>query len=219
LDMTEYQERGSIERLIGSFGLGKAGVLSNMLRENPYGVLLLDEFEKADKDTQNLFLQILDEGFFSDMNGKKVSARNLIIIATSNAASQYIFDIVRGGGDPSAKKDELIAKIVQDGTYRPELLNRFDAMVIFRPLSEGELKQVAALMLKKLQARLRDKGIELVVDDFLIGKVAKLGSNEIFGARPMNRFIQERIEEPIAKKMISGVLRGGSKYAFKESDF
>ncbi|HRY62447.1 MAG TPA: ATP-dependent Clp protease ATP-binding subunit [Candidatus Paceibacterota bacterium] len=211
LDMTEYQKADSLQRLIGSFESGKPGVLSAMLRENPYGVLLLDEFEKAEKDVQNLFLQILDEGFFSDMDGKKVSLRNVIIIATSNAASDYIFQLVKGGKDPVGLKDDVVQKIVDNGIFKPELLNRFDASVIFHPLDKSELFQIAKLMLIKLKKRLAEKGIEFVVTDELAMAVATEGANDIFGARPMNRYIQDKIEQFIAKKMIAGELAGGSK--------
>ncbi|MBI3632400.1 MAG: ATP-dependent Clp protease ATP-binding subunit [Candidatus Vogelbacteria bacterium] len=219
LDMTEYQAGDSINRLIGSFQDNKPGVLSNMLRENPYGVLLLDEFEKADRDVLNLFLQILDEGFFSDMSGKKVSTQNIIFIATSNAASQMIFDITERGDDASKFKTEIINKIVSDGIYRPELINRFDDVVIFHPLNQDELRQITGLMLKKLAKRLQEKGIGLVINPMLVGKIMEAGYNRTFGARPMNRAIQEQVEEPIAKKIIEGSLVPGSKMEFIEADF
>ncbi|MBI3632914.1 MAG: ATP-dependent Clp protease ATP-binding subunit [Candidatus Vogelbacteria bacterium] len=219
LDMTEYQSGDSLNRLIGSFQEGKPGVLSSMLRESPYGVLLLDEFEKADKDVLNLFLQILDEGFFSDMTGKKVSTQNIIFIATSNAASQMIFDITEKGNDPTIYKTDIINKIVSDGIYKPELINRFDDVVIFHPLNKDELQQITGLMLKKLAKRLQEKGIELVVNPLLTGKIMNAGYNRTFGARPMNRAIQEQVEEPIAKKIIEGSLIPGAKMEFTEADF
>lgn len=215
LDMTEYQKADSLERLIGSFNSGKPGVLSTMLRENPYGVLLLDEFEKAEKDVLNLFLQILDEGFFSDMDGKKVSLRNVIIIATSNAASDYIFQIVREGRDLEKMKDDIVHKIVDTGIFKPELINRFDASVIFHPLDKSQLFQIAKLMLGKLRKRLVDKGIDFIVTDELAMAVATEGSNEIFGARPMNRYIQDKVEQYIAEKMIAGQIAGGSRVELK----
>lgn len=219
LDMTEYQKADSIERLIGSFGDDKPGVLSKLIRNNSYGVLLLDEFEKAEKDVLNLFLQILDEGFYSDMNGKKVNMRNLIIIATSNASSDFIFELSRQGKNLLSHKDKIIDKIVNDGIFRPELINRFDATVVFHPLNSDELKKIAYLMLKKLSKRLSEKGIEFVVTDELAGIVADMGSDKIFGARPMNRFIQDKIEEPIARKIISGDIVSGSRVVLNKGDF
>lgn len=218
LDMTEYQKTDSLERLIGSFGSGKPGVLSAMLRDNPYGVLLLDEFEKSEKDVQNLFLQILDEGFFSDMEGKKVSLRNVIIIATSNAASDYIFQLVSGGKDIGIAKDEIMRKVIDTGVLKPELINRFDATVVFHPLDTSELFQIAKLMLNKLKKRLSEKGIELIITDELAMIVATQGANDIFGARPMNRYIQDKIEQYIAHKMISGELVGGNRIEINPKD-
>ncbi len=214
LDMSEYQTPNSINKLIGSFEENKSGVLSNMLRENPYGVLLLDEFEKSDKDVLNLFLQIFDEGFFSDMAGKKVSTQNIMFIATSNAASQMIFDITERGDDPHKFKMEIINKIVSDGIYKPELINRFDDVIIFHPLTKDELQKIASLMLKKLANRLREKGIELVISPALIEKIVEAGYSRTFGARPMNRAIQAIVEEPIARKIISGELVAGGKMEF-----
>ncbi|MCX6712978.1 MAG: AAA family ATPase [Candidatus Vogelbacteria bacterium] len=215
LDMTEYQDEGAVETLIGSFGGNKPGVLANMIRQNVFGVLLLDEFEKTNKDVLNLFLQILDEGFFSDMNGKKVNARNIIFIATSNAGAETIWRMLKEGKDPSTNRDALINEIVQTGIYRPELINRFDDVIIFHPLSADELFQIAGLMLKKLAKRLEPKGINLVVNEYLARKVASEGANEMFGARPMNRYIQDKAEEAIADQIIAGSVGPGKSVEFR----
>jgi len=216
LDMTEYQDEGSLERLIGSFSNDKPGTLTNLIRQNVFGVLLLDEFEKAHKDVMNLFLQVLDEGFFSDMNGKRVNARNLIFIATSNAGAAKIWDLLKAGQDPAEQKDEIINLVVNQGDYKPELLNRFDEIVIFRPLGPTELKQIADLMLKKLAKRLEPKGFHLVVNDYLADRVSREGANEMFGARPMNRYIQDKIEQAIADKIIAGELKAGMSVEFTQ---
>jgi len=217
LDMTEYQDADALNKMIGSFQDGKPGVLANMLRKNVYGVLLLDEFEKTNQDVLNLFLQILDEGFFSDMDGKRVNARNIIFIATSNAGSGQIWNMVRAGKNPSADKDELINQIVQTGTFKPELLNRFDDCVIFQPLTPDDLKKIAMLMLKRLAKRLEPKGVNLKVNDWLAEKVSREGANEVFGARPMNRYIQDKVEQVIADKMIVGEIKPGMTVEFGES--
>lgn len=214
LDMTEYQDADALDKLIGSFATGKPGVLTNMLRQNMFGVVLLDEFEKSHPDVLNLFLQILDEGIFSDMDGKKVNARNLIFIATSNAGAEKIWSMVRAGQDPAAARDEIINEIVNAGTYKPELLNRFDDCIIFHPLSPDELKQIAGLMLKKLAKRLEPKGITLKVTDYLAAQVCQDGANEVFGARPMNRYIQDNVEQLIADKIIEGGLKPGMTVEF-----
>lgn len=214
LDMTEYQEDDSLTKLIGSFNSGKVGVLTSMIRGNKYGVVLLDEFEKTNQDVLNLFLQILDEGVFSDMAGKKVDARNIIFIATSNVSANQIWDLVQAGQDLEAHRDEIIDGIVDSGVLKPELLNRFDGVVIYHPLETVELKQIAGLMLKKLAKRLADQGIGLNINDFLIGKVVELGSNKLFGARPMNRYIQDNVEQLVANKIIEGSVHSGTTVEF-----
>jgi ATP-dependent Clp protease ATP-binding subunit ClpA len=214
LDMTEYQAADSMNRLIGSFADNKPGVLTSMIRQNQFGVLLLDEFEKTNTEVLNLFLQILDEGKFADMEGKPVNARNIIFIATSNAGADKIWELVGQGDDPVAHRDELINDIVSSGIFKPELLNRFDEVVIFHPLVPDVLKSVSALMLKKLAERLQYKGIELIVNDYLINLVSSEGANKIFGARPMNRYIQENIEQAIAGKIVAGEVKAGSRVEF-----
>ena len=211
LDMSEYRTADALNRLIGSFEGGKAGVLASKLREQPYGVLLLDEFEKTNKEVLDLFLQILDEGFFSDMSGKRVNARNLIIIATSNAGSNLIWNLMRSGKNLADSKDEIIIDIINKDIFKPELLNRFDGVVLFHPLSAEELQKIAVLMLKKLQKRLMLKGMELVINDALIQAVMAAGMDPQFGARPMNRAIQEKVEQVIARKIIEGSVVAGSR--------
>jgi ATP-dependent Clp protease ATP-binding subunit ClpC len=218
LDMTEYQDSSAVEKLIGSFSTGQTGVLSNLIRQNIFGVLLLDEFEKTAPEVQDLFLQILDEGFFSDMNGKKVNTRNMIFIATSNAGAGDIWTAVKAGQDPALDKDRLIDGIVSAGTFKPELLNRFDDIVIFHPLGQAELERIARLMLEKLAKRLEAKGVKLAVNDQLAQIVAAEGANELFGARPMNRYIQDKIEQPIAERIIDGSVQPGKTVAFSVGD-
>lgn len=210
LDMSEYSAYDSVSKLIGSFESKQEGVLSSMLREHQYGVLLLDEFEKTTKEVMNLFLQILDEGFFSDGAGKKVMARNLIIIATSNAGSDLIWDSVKNGEDLAKTKDKIIDSIVKSGVLKPELLNRFDGVVVFHPLTETHLRKIAELMLERLHDRLSRNGINLVINENLLNYVVSFGTDPKFGARPMNRAIQEKVEEIIAKKIIAGSISKGS---------
>ena len=218
LDMSEYRTDDSLKRLIGSFEDGKPGVFASRLREQPYGVLLLDEFEKTNKEVLDLFLQILDEGFFSDMSGKRVNARNLMIIATSNAGSDLIWNLMRNGKDLAAEKETIITEIINRGLFKPELLNRFDGVILFHPLSTETLKVIAGLMLKKLQKRLAAKGIELVINDALVNAVMAAGTDPEFGARPMNRAIQEKVEQVIAQKIISGNAPSGSRIELSEAE-
>lgn len=218
-DMTEYQTEGSIERLIGSFEKNEPGILASRLRSSPYGTLLLDEFEKADKKVVDLFLQILDEGFFSDAFGEQVNMRNTIIIATSNAGAQMIWHLVEDNIDPSTKKSAIIAEIQQEGKFKPELLNRFDAIIIFQPLSQEHLRHVARLMFKKLEGRLKEQqNITFVTTDELVEETVRLGYDPTFGARPMRRFIQDKIEKIIAEKIIKGELTRGESIAIGAKD-
>jgi len=216
LDMSEYNTPDALNRLIGSLG-GDVGTLPKMLREKPYGVLLLDEFEKTEPRVKDLFLQILDEGIFSDAMGKKVNTRNTIIIATSNAGSALIWEKMRDGSG-GATRDEVIDKIVRDGIMKPELINRFDAVILFNPLSETDCKQIGELMLKKLKKRLLEQGIDFVISSELIDLLAKKGSDPEFGARPLNRFIQDTIEPYIARRILEGTLKPGERVEVNVSE-
>lgn len=211
-DMTEYQTEDSIVRLIGSFEKNEPGILGSRMRSSPYATLLLDEFEKADKKVIDLFLQILDEGMFTDAFGEQVNMRNTIIIATSNAGAQMVWHLVEGNIDPSTKKSAIIAEIQQEGKLKPELLNRFDSIIIYQPLSPEHLKQVARMMLKKLADRLKEQqNISFTITDELIDETVRLGYDPTFGARPMRRFIQDKVEKVVADRIIKGELtRGGS---------
>lgn len=215
LDMSEYQNEEALSRLIGSIENSNQGVLSNMLREHPYGVLLLDEFEKTNKDILNLFLQIIDEGYFTDAYGKKVVARNIIFIATSNAGADKIFEIISAGKNLHDSETEIIAKIIKDSVFKPELINRFDAAILFHPLTKENLAEIAKLMLNKVAKRLAAKGITLNTDQELINFLTQGGYNPTFGARPMNRFIQDTIEEHLSDLIIRGELNSGKTVNFK----
>ena len=219
LDMSEYKGTNSMDKLIGSFERGRPGVLSSLVRENPYGVLLLDEFEKADREVLDLFLQILDEGFFSDMSGKQVNLRNLLIIATSNAGADKIWEFVKTGGDLQTHKSELIDLLVGQGTLKPELLNRFDGVILFRPITGDNLRQVAKLMLEKLSGRLREKGVNLTINDALVDYLVQFGADPQFGARPLNRAIQDKVEALIAEKLLRGEIQTGQEITLSQTDF
>jgi ATP-dependent Clp protease ATP-binding subunit ClpC len=214
LDMSEYQNEEALARLIGSLEGNRQGVLSNLLREQPYGVLLLDEFEKTHKDVLNLFLQIIDEGYFSDVWGKKVMARNIIFIATSNAGADKIFNIINQGKKLHDSESEIIAHVIEQGIFRPELINRFDSTVLFHPLTKDNLVDIAGLMLKKVAKRLANKGIVFNSNQELINFLANGGYNPTFGARPMNRLIQDTIEEHLSDLIIRGDLKAGNKIEF-----
>ncbi|MBI5138503.1 MAG: ATP-dependent Clp protease ATP-binding subunit [Candidatus Vogelbacteria bacterium] len=209
LDMTEYQSDDALDKLIGSFANDKPGVLTSLLREHPYCVLLLDEFEKCAESVKDLFLQILDEGMFADMDGNKVNARNIIFIATSNAVSDLIFKLQEQHVNLDLKKELLISTIVERGILKPELINRFDSVVVFHPLQGGTVDKIAKLQLQKLAKRLFERGIQFEITDALVSDVVVNGFDKEFGARPMQRYIQDHVEADIAKKMIRGELGSG----------
>ncbi len=216
--MSEYIGAEALPKLIGSYEMGKLGVLTTMLREHPYGVLLLDEFEKTSPEVMNLFLSILDEGFFSDMSGKKINARNMLIIATSNAGSDIIGEAVKHGDDLTHSKEIIIESIIKAGIMKPELMNRFDGVIVFHPLASEHLEKIARLQLERLTKRLAERGIKLAVTDDLVKYVMSYGVDPKFGARPMNRAIQDKVEQVIADKMIRGEFRQGSEIRLETKD-
>jgi len=210
LDMSEYRTGDALSRLIG-FPNGQSGILANMLRDTPYGVLLLDEFEKTNKDVHDLFLQILDEGFFTDVRGERVNARNILFIATSNAGSDMIWNMTKEGKDLESERDAFIQSVIASGIFRPEFLNRFTDLILFHPLSEDELRAIARIMLNGLSERLRkEKSLTVSYTDDMIVHVAKEGYDPGFGARPMKRYIEQTIEQYIADGIIAGTITPGT---------
>jgi len=161
-------------------------------------------------------LQVLDEGFFTDVSGKRVNARNLIIIATSNAGSDIIWQSLQGG--KGLDKDRVITEIINRGIFRPEFLNRFDGVILFHPLGAEHLRVIARFQLEKLARRLQGKGLELAITDALLDYLVSIGQDPKFGARPMNRAIQEKVEQVIAEKMLRGEAAPGSRIALTAED-
>ena len=217
LDMSEFSGEEAIGKLLGHDG--NQGILTNLLREHPYCVLLLDEFEKASKAVHDIFLQILDEGIFTDSIGNKVNARNCIIIATSNAGSQLILKTVQQRNELSQLSPMIINHIIEAGIYKPELLNRFDNTVIFEPLNESEQSEVANLFLNELYERLKGQGYKIEINPELLEVLVKLGYSPEFGARPMKRVLQDIVEEKISQKIIAGSIKKGEAVVLNKSDF
>jgi ATP-dependent Clp protease ATP-binding subunit ClpC len=205
LDMSEFQRVEDIPRLIGS--VEEPGLLTTAVRENPFSIVLLDEFEKSHKNIYNLFLQIFDEGWITDGFGRKVDFKNTMIIATSNAGAPLIFEAVKQKKDLSLLKNELIDFFVRSGIFTPELLNRFDGIIIYRPLDENDLKKIARLQLQKIQKQLKEKDIEFVFSEALEEKIAKLSYTPEFGAREMQRIIQEKIGDVLARGILEGKIK------------
>ncbi len=217
LDMSEFSGKNALNKLTGEGE--ESGILSNMLREHPYSVLLLDEFEKSTKAVHDLFLQILDEGIFTDNRGEKVNARNTIIIATSNAGSELILRTINQRKEMSTLDQAIIDHIIKEGIYRPELLNRFDNIIIFDPLTIEEQGQIANLMLQDLYKRIHDRGYELTLNRDLMDILVEKGYDPQFGARPMQRVLQDMIEEKVAQKIISGEAQKGTTIILTRDDF
>jgi ATP-dependent Clp protease ATP-binding subunit ClpC len=217
IDMSEFSGPDALVRLIGDSD--QSGALSDRLREHPYSVLLLDEFEKAAVAVHDLFLQILDEGVFTDGRGTTVNARNTIIIATSNAGADIIMKTVRERSELSHLTHEIIDHIIAAGIYKPELINRFDNTIIFEPLNISEQSQVASLLLKDLYTRIKAKGYQLHVGAELMEILVQKGYDPRFGARPMQRVLQDMLEEKVAERIINGTVAKGDTISLTKSDF
>ncbi len=209
LDMSEFQNLEDIKRLIGQ--AGQEGLLTTPVRENPFSLVLLDEIEKAHPNILNLFLQVLDEGWVTDGLGRKIDFRNTIIIATSNAGAEVIREDIAKDKKLDIIKEDLLDYLLKKRIFRPEFINRFDAVVVFKPLSRENLLDIAQLMLKKLAENLRDKGIEFEITQELKEKIVELGYSPEFGARQMRRVIQDKVENVLANAILSGKLKRGNK--------
>ncbi|MBP9695465.1 MAG: ATP-dependent Clp protease ATP-binding subunit [Candidatus Magasanikbacteria bacterium] len=205
LDMSEYQDKASVYRLIGQPGRQGTGILTEAVRQRPFSLVLLDELEKADPDVLNLFLQVFDDGRLTDSVGRVIDFTNTIIIATSNAGTQFIQASLASGMPLESVHDQLL-KGELSKYYRPEFLNRFDGVVLFRPLEKDQIKHIAKLMLNVVAKDLEKRGVELRVEDSALEALAVIGFDPVFGARPMRRAIQDRVENALAQFILEGKL-------------
>jgi ATP-dependent Clp protease ATP-binding subunit ClpC len=210
LDMSEYSTENSVKRFLG--GTPDEKGLTGMISENPCSLVLLDEFEKSSSKIIDLFLQVLDDGRLTDNMGKTVSFADNIIIATSNAASEYIREEVNKGTMINKTFQKNLLEFLQEkGTFRPEFLNRFDGIVVFKPLEKEEIVQIINIMLSDLSKKLLEKDITVNFDEKIIAKIASEGFDQEFGARPLKRFIQDNIEDQIAQKILKDEIKRGDK--------
>jgi ATP-dependent Clp protease ATP-binding subunit ClpA len=217
-DMSEYQTKESIYRLIGD-EQGGSGLLSERIFSNPHTLVLFDEAEKAEPSILNLFLQMLDEGFITDTVGRKIIFSNTIIIATSNAGSEYIREGVKNNVSYEEIKTGLMEELQQKGIFRPEFINRFTAVILFSPLSTEQTCEVAKMMVERLRLRLEtEKEIKLDITEAAIAELALKGYSPEFGARALERTIQESLENVLAKKMISGEVARGATVKIDRED-
>ncbi len=217
LDMSEFQDLRDIPRLLGS--PGQEGLLTTKVAEDPFSLILLDEIEKAHPNILNLFLQVLDEGHITDGLGRRISFENSIIIATSNAGYKIILQSLKEKTDWSQVKEKLLDYLFEQGTFRPEFINRFDAVVVFSPLSKENLLKIAGLMLGDLKANLKEKGINLIITPKLEEKIVELGYSPTFGAREMRRVIQNKVENVLASALLSGEVKRGQKIEIDPENF
>jgi len=217
LDMSEFQNVGDIPRLIGS--PGQEGLLTTAVRESPFSLILLDEIEKAHPNILNLFLQVLDEGHLTDGLGRKVDFKNTIIIATSNAGAEIIWKDIRENKKLEIIKEDLLDVLFEKAIFRPEFINRFDAVTVFKPLSKENLLDIAELMLQKIKKNLAQKDIEFIITQPLKAKIAELGYDPTFGARQMKRVIQDKVENILAQAILSGELKRGNRAEIDPEEF
>ena len=212
IDMTEYMEKYSVSRLIGAppgyVGYEEGGQLTEAVRKKPYSVVLFDEIEKAHPDVFNILLQVLDDGRITDSQGRTVDFKNTIIILTSNLGSQYILEGIQDGRitDEAREKVEALLKT----QFRPEFLNRIDEIVFYKPLMKNEIDRIVDLQIADLRRRLKEKQLDVELTDSARSYIVDAGYDPVYGARPLKRFIQSKVETLIARKILSEDLHHGS---------
>ncbi len=217
IDMSEFQDARDIYRLIG--GESNSGLLTTQIRENPFSLLLIDEIEKAHPDILNLFLTILDEGYITDGFGQKVTFSDNIIVATSNAGAEIIRRDIEEDMSLNIIKDELLDHLMQEKYFRPELINRFTGIIVFKTLTHEHLLSIAKLMFKKLADALTEKGITLETDQALAQKIVELSYRPAFGAREMERVINDRIANVLAQAILKDEIKRGDRVRVDAEDF
>ena len=230
LDMSEYMEKHTVSRLIGSppgyVGFDEGGQLTEKVRRKPYSVVLFDEIEKAHPDVFNMLLQILDDGVLTDGQGRRVDFKNCIIIMTSNVGAKLISQKQKAFGFAAGAKElEQNEKEIKDAvmgelrnTFRPEFLNRVDDIIVFQRLTKENIKEIASRLLAVLQKRVEDMGIEVTFSDEAVSKIADAGFDDVYGARPLKRAIQSRIEDALSEEMLKGNVKKGGKYICNVKD-
>ena len=213
IDMSEYQERHTVSRLVGAppgyVGYEEGGQLTEAVRRKPYSVVLFDEVEKAHSDVFNTLLQVLDDGRLTDAQGRTVDFRNTVIIMTSNIGSQYLVQDAVAGGEIKPDVRELVLGEMR-AHFRPEFLNRLDDIVLFKPLTESEIERIVDLMLDDVRARLADRQMRLEVTEDARGFIAQQGFDPVYGARPLRRFIAREVETRIGRALLAGDVRDGA---------
>ena len=216
IDMSEFMEKHSVSRLIGAppgyVGYEEGGYLTEAVRRKPYSIILMDEVEKAHPEVFNVLLQVLDDGRLTDGQGRTVDFKNTVIIMTSNIGSQWITDL--GEKDYNELKRRVMEAVKTH--FKPEFLNRIDEIIIFRSLSVDNIKRIAELQLSYLTKRVAERGIELNFTDKLKTMIAKEGYDPAYGARPLKRLIQKKLQDPLAMMILKGSIKEGDKVKIDE---
>jgi ATP-dependent Clp protease ATP-binding subunit ClpB len=223
IDMSEFMEKHTVSRLIGAppgyVGYEEGGKLTEAVRRRPYSVILLDEVEKAHRDVFNILLQVLDDGRLTDNHGHTVDFTNTIVVMTSNIGSQAIQEITREGGSEEEVKDAV--KSILREKFLPEFLNRIDETIVFHPLGRDQIGRIVELQLKHLEKLLGEKEIGLEVTSAAEEALAEEGYDPLYGARPLKRVMQQRIQNPLATEILKGAVDEGDrvKIDFRGEEF
>ncbi|GAF39104.1 chaperone ClpB [Agrilactobacillus composti DSM 18527 = JCM 14202] len=221
IDMSEYMEKYAVSRLVGAapgyVGYEEGGQLTEAVRRNPYTIVLLDEIEKAHPDVFNILLQVLDDGRLTDGQGRTVDFKNTIIIMTSNLGSDILLDAQQSATGITADTRQQVQNVLQQH-FKPEFLNRIDDIILFHPLDMNAVKQIVVKLVAELSKRLRDKDIQLQVSEKAQAWIADKGYDPAFGARPLQRFITNQVETPLAKQLIGGQILPHSKVTIDLED-
>jgi len=213
IDMSEYQEKHTVARLVGAppgyVGYEEGGQLTEAVRRRPYAVVLFDEIEKAHHDVFNVMLQVLDDGRLTDGQGRTVDFRNTIVVMTSNVGSARILEHRDESGGQAY--EEMKEAVLQEMSahFRPEFLNRVDEIIVFHALSEAHLKQIVEIQLGRVRARLTDRHITLALTDAARSALVRSGYDPRYGARPLKRAIQKKIETPLGRQLLQGAVKDG----------
>jgi ATP-dependent Clp protease ATP-binding subunit ClpB len=211
IDMSEYQEKHTVSRLVGAppgyVGYDQGGQLTEAVRRHPYSVVLLDEMEKAHSDVWSVLLQVLDDGRLTDGQGRTVDLRNTVVIMTTNVGSAHLLKLTR---DNREQIEKLAMRELQS-TFRPEFLNRIDEIIFFEPLGEGELSKIVRIQLHRFDKLLAERQISLHLTDRAVARIAEAGYDPVYGARPLKRALQKLVIDPLATKLLAAEFQPGDQ--------
>jgi ATP-dependent Clp protease ATP-binding subunit ClpC len=227
LDMSEYMERHTVSRLVGSppgyVGYDEGGQLTEQVRRRPYSVVLFDEIEKAHPDVFNILLQILEDGQLTDAQGRTVDFKNVVLIMTSNVGAQTINktkSLGFGGGEEGLSYKEMKGRVTSElrKIFRPELLNRIDEIIVFHKLEREDMRQIIEIQIKRLRQQLAEREVTVEFTTKALDKLSDAGYDPAFGARPLKRVLQRMIEDPMSEMILKGEIPNGAKVIIEPND-